>query len=269
VGLVDHDGVPLAVRNYRRIVSGSTIADAVLLEICEPERIVALTARGAEHSPQAFRYAGWPTIAHIYETERILALHPDLVLLNTAGDDPRPIARLRESGVAVFDLGAMRGMATLIPNIREIARILGHPERGESMVHSITAQMRPIESGLRDHPTNGTGGHGPRSLYLSAYGGILFGGGPGTSYHDILVAAGLTDVGLPGWPQYTTEQVLTIAPDVIVTNEGMRARICGSAGLARLSSCAKARGVVEIDPSLFDDPGPTMVDAAWALRAAL
>jgi iron complex transport system substrate-binding protein len=261
--LVDHAGKPLPRRDYRRIVSGSTLADAVLLEIAEPDRVVAFTGYSAHRGSQAYRYAGRPVIEHLDDLEEILALHPDLVLSSEIGD-PRPVARLREAGVPVFDLGKRGGLATLIPNIHEMADILGHPERGDRFARALVEQMNAVAA---DVPPS----RRPRAMYLSVYGSDMFGGGPGTSYHDVLQAAGLVDAatGYRDWPQYTIEQVLTLDPDVIVTNTGMRPRICEHAGLSMLRACQDASGVVEIDGALMGDAGPPMVEAAWAVRTAV
>jgi iron complex transport system substrate-binding protein len=260
--LVDHERNAIPRRDYRRIVSGSTVADALLLELCEPNRVVAFTAYSARSSAQRYRFAGKPAIDSIGDLEGILALHPDLVLINGTGDR-RAIARLREAGLMVFDLGEMRGLSTLVPNIHDVAEILGHPERGERFARAIVEQMKTIGADV-PWPRR------RRAMYLSVYGGNLFGAAEATSYHDVLVASGLLEAaaGYRDWPQYTAEQILILDPDVIVTNAGMRPRICEHAGLAALRACESTDGVVELDGDLLGDPGPSMVDAARALRVA-
>jgi iron complex transport system substrate-binding protein len=255
--------VTIPRRDYRHIVSVSPVADEVLLEICEPDRVAAFAGTSARGAARGFRYAGKPTIEHLDDLERILSLHPDLVLVNGIGD-PRPVARLREAGLVVFDLGEMRGLSTLIPEIRELAEVLGHPERGEWFATGLVQRMSAIAA---DVPASDK----PRAIHLSVYGDSLFGGALGTSYHDVLVAAGLVDAASAyrGWPQYTAEQVLMMDPDVIVTNMGMRERLCAHAGLAGLRACKGPRGVVEVDADLLGDPGPAMVDAARWVRNAV
>lgn len=261
--LVDRSGVPIPRHDYRHIVSVSPAADEVLLEICEPDRVAAFAGTSARGTARGFRYAGKPTIERLDDIERILSLYPDLVLVNGIGD-PRPVARLREAGLVVFDLGEMRGLSTLIPQIHELADVLGHPERGEWFATALVERMNAIAA---DVPASKR----PRGIHLSVYGDSLFGGAIGTSYHDVLVAAGLVDGALAyrGWPQYTAEQVLTMDPDIIVTNTGMRGRLCAHSGLAMLRACAASSGVVEVDSDLLGDPGPAMVDAAQRVRNAV
>ncbi|WP_437339172.1 ABC transporter substrate-binding protein [Sorangium sp. So ce394] len=262
--LEDHTGAAVALRDFRRIASASTVADALLLELCEPDRIVALTGYGARRSPRGYRYAGKALLEDIADIEALLALRPDLVLLNGYGD-PRRIARLREAGLTVYDLGPMRGLATLLPNVREVAALVGHPERGRWLATALAEGMASVAADIEPPRRR-------RGMYVSGYGGRLFGGTAGTSYHDVLVSAGLSDAAAGAhcdWPEYTAEEVLALDPDVLVTNAGMRATLCGQAGLDRLRACSAAGGVVELDDALLGDPGPAMVDAARAVRRAV
>lgn len=261
--LVDRGGVSIPPRDYRHIVSVSPLADEILLEICEPDRVAAVAAGSPRRDADGFRYAGKPTIEHLDDVERILSLHPDLVLANGIGD-PRPVARLREAGLVVFDLGEMHGLSTLIPEIHELAEILGHPERGERFAHAFIEEMNEVAA---DVPLSSR----LRAIYVGAYGDSLFGGALETSYHDILVGAGLLDgaSNYRGSPQYTAEQVLTMDPDVIVTDVGMRQRLCARPGLAMLRACKWRASIVELDSDLLGDPGPWMVETARLVRSAV
>jgi iron complex transport system substrate-binding protein len=261
--LVDHSGNSVTAGHYVRIVSLSTVADELLLELCEPDRIVAFTEYTAHNSAESYRYAGKTTLEGARDLEKILTLRPDLVLVNPIGD-ARPIARIREAGLVVYDLGEMRGMKTLLPNVREIAALVGHPERGDAFARTLTARMEAVAADVAPASRK-------RGLYLSVYGGHMYGGSAGTSYHDVLVAGGLLEAAARyrDWQEYSVEQLLTMDPDVIVTHAGMRPRICEHSGLESLRACRVQGGVAEIDDSLLGDPGPVMLDAAAAVHAAV
>ena len=258
--LVDHSGTPLPRAHYVRIASLSSIANEILIELCEPDRVVAFNS--AQTSTKGYRFRGKPTLAS-GELEQLLTLRPDLVFVSLFGD-PRPAQRMRDAGLVVFDLGEMRGLLTLIPNVREIAAAIGHPERGERFARSLLAELGAVAG---DVPPSSR----KRGIYLSIYGARLFGGSRGTSYDDVLVSAGLVDAAASygDWPQYSTEQVLGLDPDVIVTNEGMRGRICEHAGLGSLRACGSPERIVEIENALLGDPGPAMLEAAEAIRLAV
>jgi iron complex transport system substrate-binding protein len=258
-GVRDHSGNVVTLRDYRRIVSASTVADALLVELCEPDRVIAFTAHSTLGAAGAYRYAGKPGV-DLGRVESVLTLHPDLVIVNVVGD-PHRVARLHDAGVAVFDLGEMRGQATLIRSIGEIAALVGHPDRGERFARRLVDHIRSIALDVPG-PDRKTG------MYLSMYGGRPFGGASGTSYHDVLVAAGVVDAAarFEGWPQFATEQVLLMDPQIIVTNTGMRQALCGHAGFTGLRACTNPGGIIEVDDSVLGDPGPGMVEAAQIVR---
>jgi len=261
--LVDHAGVRVPRAEFTRIVSLSSLADELLLDLCEPDRVVAFTSYSTRTHARRYRFHGKPTVEGTEEFEKVLTLHPDLILVSRLGD-ARPVARMREAGLVVYDLGEMHGLETLVPNIREVAALLGHPERGEEMVATLTARMEAVAADVPRAARR-------RGLYLGVYGGHLYGGAAGTSFHDVLAAAGLLEAAgaYREWPEYTPEQLLAIDPEVIVTHDGMRARICEHAGLGSLRACAAPAGVVTVDDALLDDPGPAMLEAAERVRAAV
>jgi ABC-type Fe3+-hydroxamate transport system substrate-binding protein len=239
------------------------IADRVLSELCEPGRIVAFTTHGLE-SREAQRYREKAVLSSRAPLEQVLALKPDLLIVNNLVD-PGYVGRLRERGIQVFDLGHMRGLETLLPNIRAIGLLVGAPERGEAYARALERRMNAVTSSTQE-------AHAPRALYLSIYADRLYGGALRTSYHDVLTHAGLRDLageaGLDGWPELTPERVLSLSPEVLVTKVGMGAVLCRHAGLQVLGPCQGKGRIIELDGALLDDPGPGMLDATEALHDA-
>jgi len=261
--LRDHAGADVPLRPYRRIGSGSSVGDDLLLALCEPDRIAALTAYSARRPSDGYRYAGPKHIENLSDIEFLLSLKLDLLLVSNYGDS-RHVERLREAMIPVYDLGPMRGMSTFIPNIDEVAKLLGHPERGARFATSFQRRMASVAG-------DAASALAKDAMYLSSYGGHLFGGTQGTSYHDVLVAAGLVDVAAArfvDWPEYTPEQILNLNPAVIVAKPGMRDAICGRSGFERLRACHPPGIVAEVDDDLLNDPGVRMLEAAEAVRDA-
>ena len=60
--LVDATGRRFEARAHRRIASGSTVADRLLLELCDPSQGIAFT-EACRVGPSAPRFGGRPTIA--------------------------------------------------------------------------------------------------------------------------------------------------------------------------------------------------------------
>lgn len=259
-GLPDARGHIVALRDFHRIVSTSLVVDRLLVELCEPNRIVAFSDSGERQSPWDYRYAGKSRIKGLRDIENLIELRPDLVLTNNF-NDPARVTRLREAGIEVFDFGEIHGLATLLPQAETLAELLGKPERGTAWGRGFSRRFQTVAAGLGATPRK-------RGIYVAAYGTELFGGAPGTGYHDVLVAAGLIDAAegrFSNWPHYRTEDLIALDSDIIVTKKGMSSLICRGSSLELLRACRTREAVIELPAELIDDPGPMMLDAAEEL----
>lgn len=259
----DAGGAEIAVRDYVRIVSTSTIADQVLIELIEPKRLLAVSAHTLR-SEESRAYADKIGVEHARDIETIIELRPDIVFINNF-IDRRQVERLKEAGLNVFDLGPMRGLETLLPNIEQLAAVLGAPESGRKLVDELLRDLEAVSEGIPE-------GDRRRGLYVGKHGDRLYGGTAGTSFHDVLNAAGLIDVaaeaGFDGWPAFTNEQLLSLDPAWIITNPETEKTFCRHPGFQSLSAC-KAGQVRSVETRLLTDPGLGIVEAANAVRVAV
>jgi iron complex transport system substrate-binding protein len=244
------------IQRYTRIVSTNMVLDRLLLELAEPERVLAFSRSAAERTRDGYRYAGHQAVDGFGPVEAVIALKPDLVVTNSHGS-PGRAARLRAAGIQVADLGELRGVDSLVRVAKDVGDLLGAPERGQDYARGFAHRMKSVAAGLA----------GPRKsgLFLTNIGTQIQGGTTGTSLHDILIAAGLTDVAAAqfrDWPSYSSEQLLDLSPDLIVTKQGMATAVCSFPGADRLPACAQPGRIVEIPSDLVDEPGPAMLEAA-------
>jgi len=254
--LVDATGARVALEPRHRVASGSLLADPVLLALAAPTDIVAFSAR-APLARDGHRYAGKPSLDPTRRVEQLLELRPDLVLVNSLGESAW-IEQLRAAGVVVFDLGPMWGVDTFVRNVMQIGWLIGQPQAGRELAAQFRLRLEAIAGHLGGGPRRG-------ALYLGVHGGDLFGGTRGSSYHDVLTYAGLRDVAAEryqGWPKYDPEALLTLDPELVVTQTGMRAALCERGELGRLRACGPEGGVLEVDGQLLNDAGMGMLDAA-------
>lgn len=256
--VVDANGVEHPIGDYRRIVSASTIADQVFARLLPRDRIAAVAAYTQRNDFEHWRYEGKPTIEALEDLEAILALSPDLVVVSNIAA-PARVQRLRERGLRVFNLGAPEGEATLLRDLRLLGRLVGQAARSEALASRFERRFARV--GTDD---------GPAGLYVTRIAGQLYGGTVGTSYHDVLRAAGMTDVaaedGLRSWPTYGAEDLLRLAPAWLVVPKD--SDVCAHPGLDALSACAGNR-LLEVDGNLLGDPGFGMLPAAEALAEAI
>ena len=261
--VVDATGARVPIRAYARIVSASTIADQVLIEIIEPRRVLAVS-RHTLRTQKSPAYRDKIGVEHARDIETIIELRPDIVFINNFVDR-RHVARLKEAGLNVFDLGAMRGLETLLPNIQQLAEVLDVREKGQALALDLVDRLRKVSAEVPIAERQ-------RGLYVGIHGDRLYGGAEGTSFHDVLVAAGLVDVaseaGFTGWPAFTSEQLLSLDPPWIITNPGTERSLCRHAGLGSLSACRLGQ-VRSIETDLLTDPGLGILRAAQAVHAVV
>lgn len=254
----DSDGNRVRLGGYERIVAGSTVAaDAVHL-VMGNGSLVAVPELSTT-SPDSERFTGIPTVTSTADVEAVLELRPDLLLYNQVGESDVD-ARLREQGITVLDLGGMTGAESWAHALRLVSLVLtGSTDAGDVEARRWQRRLERVDASL-------SGDDRETALVVSTYGEQLFGGCEGTSYHDVIEAAGLLDVSVgrfSGWPQYDPEAVLELNPRWIVTTEGMGDSVCQAVGVRTLDACASSpRRVVEIPQKLFGDPGRLMLDAA-------
>ena len=105
------------------------------------------------------------------------------------------LRRMRDAGIAVFDLGPMEGLSTLSGNITTMSLLLGFPERGQALYQRVQERLASLARG---------GQRSWRALYIGIHGDKMYGGTVGSSLHDVIVSAGLVDAAAgpaaPGGP---------------------------------------------------------------------
>ncbi|MCA9576473.1 MAG: ABC transporter substrate-binding protein [Polyangiales bacterium] len=261
--VTDADGTVVPVRSYQRIGSFSPIADVVLLETVAPTRIIGL-AGTMRDGLGSHRFEGIRSIDGA-RVEEVLALNPDLIIVSGMSDAGH-VRQLRDAGVQVFRLGEMRGLSTFARDARLVSALVDASGAGAQLATSLERRMRMVAA---DIPLS----RRPRALYLGVMGRGLYGGAQHTSYHDVLIAAGLRDAldHMDGWPELTPEQVLAMDPDVVVLHQGTRGLLCQRDGFATMRACRGLAGtqVVELPSGILNDPGLGMLPCAEQLRTAV
>jgi iron complex transport system substrate-binding protein len=126
------------------IVSLNPCTDAILAEVADPAQILAVSHYS--HDPQGtsmdlakarrFRATGGTV-------EEVLALDPDIVV-GSSFMDPSQRAALGDLGLRVETVGIASTVADSEAQVRQLAAIAGHPERGEALVARIEAALAAV-----------------------------------------------------------------------------------------------------------------------------
>ncbi|WP_084639829.1 ABC transporter substrate-binding protein [Kaistia adipata] len=137
----------------QRIVSINACADQLLLALADPGQIAALSVYATDpaYSYLAERAKAYPHDAGPAET--VLRRQPDLVF---AGRFTKRETRslLKRLGYKVVELDTVKTIDDSIAQIRDVAALLGHPERGADLIAQIeAARGRAASAAPADRPT--------------------------------------------------------------------------------------------------------------------
>lgn len=136
-----------------RIASINLCADELLLTLADPGQIAGLSVYATDPA-MAFTADEARSFRHdLSEAEQVVELNPDLVL---AGRFTKRATRemLTRLGYRVELLDAANSIDESIAQIRRIAALVGHPERGETLVAAIAAaRARAVSKSAAVHDT--------------------------------------------------------------------------------------------------------------------
>ena len=142
--------------------------------------------------------------------ERIVALHPDLVLGSPGANRRETADQLERLGIPVYGVKAQSVEETL-HSIEDLGRVLGCEPEAKSLVDSLRARIAAVErrAATRRHP---------KVLFVVWYRPLTT-AGPHSFIDDVIRRAGGIPVneGLRGeWPRMSLEEALHRDPDVIL-----------------------------------------------------
>lgn len=198
----------------RRVVSFNLCADQLVLVLADPEQIAGLSPYAADPAlsvvadkARAFRRLDW-------QAESAIPLNPDLVLIGS-WDRPATQRMLERLGYRVERLDLVADLADAKREIRAVAALLGHPERGERLIAALDAARQRLAAAA---PRPGT-----TALVIERGG---FTAGPATLAATLLRGADLQPPkGAPsGYGGFLPlEKLLMLEPDLIFLKDPPRA----------------------------------------------
>ena len=117
-----------------RIASLNPCSDAILAEVADPAQIAGLSSYSSDPASSSMDLTTarrFPALGD--SVEEVAAVRPDVVLA-TDFLAPASAASLERMGMRLERVGMAPTVADSLTQVRQIARIAGHPERGEALV---------------------------------------------------------------------------------------------------------------------------------------
>ena len=212
--------------------------------------------------------ADLPVVQSGQETniEQILALEPQVVLMNDMSQSEEQVKQLEENGVKVVVSKAtdIEGVYTAI---RMIGALMGKQDAAEAVISDMQATFDDIHSKVQDEG---------KTVYFEVsplqYG--LWTAGKGTFMDELAGICGLTNAfgDVNDWASVSEEQVIARDPDYIVTitmyyGEGPLPvdEILAREGWQDMKAVKNAHVFNASDSNALSRPGPRLKDAAVEL----
>lgn len=253
----------LAAARPRRIVSLNPCLDVILIRVADRDQIAALSRYSRDRYGSTIAEQALTLPFTRGTTEEVLALSPDLVLADQWGGE-RTAGALARTGVRAERFDVPSTVADSLAQVRRVAALVGHPDRGEALVRSIETTLAQCAPRPGDRPI-------PALVFMP--GG--FASAPGTLMDEMMRRCGLTNVaaryGLTGSMSVPLERLIADPPELLLTgapfpgSPGWAERTMEHPALSRLSS--RMRRAVYPERLLFCG-GPVLMQSARTLAAA-
>jgi len=189
------------------------------------------------------------------DIEKVVALHPDLVL--AVPYQKQAVESLEDLGLPVVALEA-RSIEAILDNIELIGKIVDRGEDTSILTSNIEQRLRNIAEKVG----NLTEAEKPTVLYLCE---PLWVAGRNTVANDLIQKGGGANVfaDLDGYREVDMETIIVRNPQVIFCVQGYAPTLEYIMGEARLEGVVAVKNgrVYGIQAALVDIPGPRVIDA--------
>jgi cobalamin transport system substrate-binding protein len=238
-------------REPQRIVSQTLGTDEILLAVCPPERVVALSnlAEDGDYSnavEEARRIPGRTTEG----PEQILQFKPDLIFV-ASYSRAETVELLKSSKAPVFRFANFDSIDDIKSNIRTVGYATGTDTAAEKLIGKMDADLAAIRARI---PKNES------PARVMSYDKLGYTAGSNTLFDDVVRAAGAVNVcaeqGIKGFAKINSEKILDWQPDFLITgaNQGkeksVRDRLLEDPAVAN-SKAGQAGRIIVIDSRHF------------------
>jgi iron complex transport system substrate-binding protein len=209
------------------------------------------------------------TSGHQVLPEKVIALKPDLVLIDASTGPKAAIDTIKASGISVVQTPESWSLKDLPIKVRAVGQAIGAQDQAEELVKQLNQSLNA--SAVKNSPR-------VAFLYLRGTSSVYLIGGAGSGADSLLTAIGAIDVGAQTLDRpfntLTAESLAALNPDVIlVMSKGLES-VGGIEGLLKLPGVAqtaagKNSAVIEVDDSLLLSFGPRTPSLVDALAKAL
>lgn len=258
----------------REVSLDAPASKIVVLTAAECEILYALGAGDSvvgkgEYCDWPAEAADVPVVNSGFQTnvEQIIALEPDLVIMNSMDQSPEDVTKLEEAGIPVAVT-----LAADISGVYESITLIGTLTGQNKAADLIVKSMKKVFDDISAAPA----GDGEQTVYfeVSPLQWGLWTAGKGTFMDEVAALVGLKNCfgDVDGWAEISEEQVLERNPDFIVTismyyGEGPTPveEILSRPGWENITA-VKNGSILNLQDNALTRPGPRLVDGTVMLN---
>ncbi len=210
------------------------------------------------------------TSGHQVVAEKILALKPDLLLIDSSTGPASALDLLAKSGVTIKLISQSWNLADVDAKITQVASAIGVSVSGAQLIQAMDQRVKSSVQ-LTNKPRIAF-------LYLRGGSAIYFIGGIGSGADALIESIGGVDVGAATlknpFNPLTAESIIALQPDLLLVMSKGLASVGGVEGLVALPGIAqtpagKNSAVVAVDDSLMLSFGPRTPDLISKLSLSI
>lgn len=201
------------------------------------------------------------------DLERIVALNPDLCIAIKDGNPKGIIDRLQSLNIPVFAVNP-RNLESMMQTIQKIGSILNASQKANTLVKDMRSRIQQVDALVSRIDRQ------PR-VFIQIGISPIISAGTNTFIHELIVRAGGINVaaGNRAYPHFSREQVLALAPDVLIITSMARSGAFekAKADWNRLSHmpAVREKRIYTVNSDVFDRPSPRLLDALEILTRLL
>jgi len=205
-----------------------------------------------------------------FNSERILALKPDVVIAYTTGIDEENLNALKgleDAGIKVFAIQSAKSFDDVYGDIEQVATVMGIKDKGEKLNEDIKTKIADVQAKVKDLKE-------PKNIYLEiSPKPDIYTAGSDTFQQEILNAANVNNVfaDLKSWAKVSEEDIIAKNPDVILTTVDMKnttKEILSRDGWNSITAIQN-KAVYYIDTDISNRPGPRIGEAVELIAKAV
>lgn len=249
----------------QRIVALANGSGEIIAALGAADRVVG---RDETSSSPDIASAPIVTDGHAVNAEQVIALNPDVVIIDADTSPPEALDQIRETGVNVIEVPQAWSPAEVAQKTEAIGNAMGAPAGAttyvKDLVSATTNDIQPV-------------GNRVAFLYLRGTSAIYLLGGVGSGADSLIAESGAIDVGaeagLAPFTPLTAEELINLNPDTILVMTNGLESVGGPDGLFDLPGvgqtiAAKDRRLVAVDDTLLLSFGPRTGALIKALNTA-